>query len=36
VNRRSTTLTCEFRSTKKFELAFRVLMTEGGAERLAL
>jgi hypothetical protein len=30
------TSTCEFQNTKKFELAFRVLMTEGGAERLAL
>ena len=27
---------CEFQSTKKVELAFRALMTEGGAERLAL
>ena len=31
-----TTLACEYQNTKKFELAFRALMTGSGAQRLGL
>ena len=29
-------MTCEFQNTKKLELAFRALLTEGGTQRLEL